>query len=340
MTRILLVTDNPSDAIAFYRSMLPWNDIQKEFDDISVTKAHPKDYFGWDILTSQDVIFLSNPRTSTHLGIIKAAKNYGIKVWSDYDDCYLDIPKDNASFNILTAGHVTQMTKECLIESDITTVTTNHLKSVFLPYTERIEVIPNAFPLEFLSESSLGSMVQGSHNFVTWRGSNSHRKNLREYSKEIIEVGKNNPEWLFQFFGFHPEFFDGELNYNHYGFEHLFDSFYRLKRFSSKIHIVTLYERDFNLSKSNISWIEATIAGSVVLAPDWEEWKLPGIVNYTSKEEFKEKLHGLLNGEYDLTKHFEESRDYILNNLSLKKINKDRLKILQQLAVAKSDYSS
>jgi hypothetical protein len=330
--RILLVTDNPSDGIAFYRSTGPWNQLQKEYDDVLVTTKHPQDIFTWNIISAHDVLFISNPRVSKHLEIIRAAKNYGIKVWADYDDCYLDIPQDNSSYNILTAGHVTHITKDCLIESDITTVTTNYLKEVFLPYTTRIEVIPNAFPLEYLSENSLGPMMQGTSNFVSWRGSNSHRRNVREYAKEIDQVADNNPGWLFKFFGFNPEFL--ECEYQHYGFEHLFDSFYRLKKFASKVHIVTLYERDFNLSKSNIVWMESTIAGSVVLAPDWEEWKKPGIVNYASKEDFKEKLHGLLNGQYDLTKHFEESRDYILNNLSLKKVNRDRLRILQKLCVS------
>jgi hypothetical protein len=130
------------------------------------------------------------------------------------------------------------------------------------------------------------------------------------------------------------------MNYDHYDFAPLMDSFYKLKMFSSKIHIVTLYERDFNLSKSNISWIESTIAGSVVLAPDWEEWKKPGIVNYASKEDFKEKLQDLINGKYNLWLNHKTSLDYILNNLSLKKVNKERLKILNSLSVSQSNYGS
>lgn len=340
MIRVLLVTDNPSDGIAFYRSIMPWNAIQKEFDDIHVTIRHPQNPFTWDLFTSHDVLFCSNPRTPQYLEIIKAAKNFGLKTWADFDDNYLDIPKENQSFTILTAGIVEQSTKDCLIESDITTLSTNHLKEYYSPYTTRTEVIPNAFPLEFLTEFSLGEIQQANHNFVSWRGSNSHKKNLRVYKDEIQSVWRNNKSWMFKFLGFNPDFFDDDFNYTHHDFAQLFDSFYRLKVFSSKIHIVTLYDRPFNKSKSNIAWIEATIAGSVVLAPDWEEWQKPGIVNYTSNEDFKEKLSALLNGEYDLTKHFEESRDYILNNLSLKKINKDRLRILKKLCVRQSDDSA
>jgi hypothetical protein len=337
--RILLVTDNFSDGIAFYRSVGPWNDIQKDYDDIIVTRILAKDYFGWELITAHDLVFISNPRQVKHLDIIRGAKNYGIKVWADYDDCYLDIPEENQSFNILTAGHVNQMTKECLINSDIITVTTNYLKEVFLPYNTNIRVIPNAFPLEYLNDRSLGEMKQGHHNFISWRGSNSHEVNLLEYADEIKEISTSNPDWMFKFCGMKPKFFRG-MNYTHHDFVQLYDSFYRLKMFASKLHIVTLYDRPFNKSKSNISWIEATISGSVVLAPDWEEWKKPGIVNYASKEDFKEKLQALINGEYNLTELFEQSRDYILNNLSLKKVNRDRLKILYELRVTQSNYGS
>lgn len=331
MTRILLITENTLEGIAFYRSVMPWNQIQKEYDDISLTVKHPQENFSWDVFTAHDVLFISNPRISKHLEIIKAAKNYGIKIWSDYDDCYLDIPKDNRLYHLHTVGHVTQVVPECLAYSDITTVTTNYLKEYLAPYSTRIRVVPNAFPIEMLSEESLGPITQGHHDFVSWRGSESHKRNLREFKKEITEVANANPSWVFKFFGMNPEYFEGEFNYNHYDYDDLFGSFYRLKKFSSKIHIVTLYDRPFNRSKSNISFIEGTIAGSVTLAPAWEEWIKPGVVTYTTKEDFKEKLTALVNGEYNITRQFEESRDYILNNLSLKKINKERLKILQEL---------
>jgi hypothetical protein len=333
--RILLVADNFYDGIAFYRSTGPWNEILKEFDDITVTRANPKEYFGWDIYTSYDVLFISNPRQVKHAEIIRTARLHNVKVWADYDDCYLDIPEENQSFNVLTAGHVDHFTKECLMESDVITVTTPYLKEVFSQYNSNIHVIPNGFPIGLLSNNSLGEITQGIHNFVSWRGSISHEVNLMEYKEEIEEVGKSNPHWAFKFFGMKPKFFSRSFNFQHLDFLPLIDSIDRLKRFSSKVHIVTLYERPFNLSKSNIAWIEATISGSVVLAPDWEEWRRPGVVNYTSKEDFKNKLNEMLSEGYDLTSRFEQSKEYVLNNLSLKKINKERIKILKTISCYK-----
>jgi hypothetical protein len=333
--KVLLVTDNFSDGIAFYRSVGPWNQIEKSYDDISITRFSSQETFRWELFSSHDVLFISNPRNKKHYETISAARNFGLMVWGDYDDCYVDIPEENQSFNILTAGHVNQLTKDCVGVCDVVTVTTNYLKEVFLPFNQNIKVIPNGFPTEMLTDRSLGEVTQGTANFVSWRGSTSHVVNIDEYSEEIIQVAQSNPDWMFNFFGMNPAaIFRNKFKYNHYGFANLVDSFYRLKHFSSKVHIVTLYDRPFNRSKSNIAFIEATIAGSVVLAPDWEEWQKPGIVNYSSKEDFKEKLQGLINGEYDLKANFEASRDYIFKNLSLKKLNKERLKILQSLNVA------
>lgn len=88
MIRVLLVSDKPDDSIAFYRSTMPWNQIQKEYDDVYVTVKHPTEAFTWNLITAHDVLFISNPRTQKHLDIIKVAKSYGVKVWSDYDDCF------------------------------------------------------------------------------------------------------------------------------------------------------------------------------------------------------------------------------------------------------------
>ena len=334
--RILEINNRPENAISFYRSRMPWNYIQKEYDDIIVNTKRAEDIFGWDTLTGYDVIFITNPRIAKHLDIIRVAKNLGVKTWIDYDDCYLDIPQDNTAYNIHIAGHVNHVVKDCLIESDIITVTTDYLKDTYKDYSARIRVIPNAFPIEIIP-ASFGYVHPGLHNFVFWRGSDSHKRNLREFSKELTGVANDNMTWLFKFMGLNPEFFEGHFEYNHYGFTDLFDCFYKMKQFSSKIHIVTLVDRPFNRSKSNIAWIEATLAGSVVLAPNWPEWQQPGIVNYETKEDFKDKLSDLINGKYNLARHFEESRNHIFNNLSLKDINKERLKILQELCVHSGD---
>lgn len=336
MIRILEINDKKDSAISFYRSRNPFNTLQKDYDDIIVDVFPSKNMlFDWEVLSKYDILFYSNPLVSHQYEILKTAKMFNLKVWVDYDDNYFDIPKDCTAYNLLMVGHVNHMVKECLMIADMVTVTTDYLKEAYKFYSNNIRVIHNAFPLELLSEASLGEPREGQHKFVMWRGSDSHRGNLEHFKAELTEVANNNPDWNFKFFGSNPWYFDNVFPYQHIDFTQCFDSFYKLKLWSSKIHIVPLVDRPFTRSKSHIAYIEATIAGSVVLAPNWEEWQKPGVVNYDGKQDFKDKLQDLISGKYDLTSRFEESKEYILKNLSLKEANKERVKILSELRVAK-----
>jgi hypothetical protein len=47
--------------------------------------------------------------------------------------------------------------------------------------------------------------------------------------------------------------------------------------------MVPLHVSDFNRAKSNIGWIEAVHAGAITVAPDFQEWRRPGVINYACK---------------------------------------------------------
>ena len=115
--------------------------------------------------------------------------------------------------------------------------------------------------------------------------------------------------------------------------------------FAPWVHVVPLADSRFNRAKSMIAWIEATCAGAVVLAPDWEEWQRPGVVHYRDAEEFCNKLKVLMHqfGKTEDTKgrdpergevhpHAGISRYYIENHLMLDTVNERRWAILNTLA--------
>jgi vacuolar-type H+-ATPase catalytic subunit A/Vma1 len=84
-----------------------------------------------------------------------------------------------------------------------------------------------------------------------------------------------------------------------------------------------------NYCKSNIAWLEATSVGAAIIAPDWEEWRKPGIIRYDSIEKYGELL---LNYQSDnLHEHWAKSREYIMENLTLEKVNKQRVKLVERL---------
>ena len=91
---------------------------------------------------------------------------------------------------------------------------------------------------------------------------------------------------------------------------------------------VPLIEDGMNRCKSNIAWIEATAAGAVTIAPDWVEWQKPGVLNYNGLDEFKSMLMRPLD---DAPERWAASRDYIMENLTLNKVNEQRARIVREL---------
>ena len=106
-----------------------------------------------------------------------------------------------------------------------------------------------------------------------------------------------------------------------------------LSQIEGSISIVPLSHRkselNFNKSKSNIAWLEATYAGMVSLAPNWPEWRKPGIINYIDDLDFKEKLTAMIEGKYDLESLHKLSWQYICSELTLDKTNQQRLSVIR-----------
>jgi len=83
---------------------------------------------------------------------------------------------------------------------------------------------------------------------------------------------------------------------------------------------------------SNIAWIEASHAGAVCLAPDWDEWRRPGVILYRDQEDFRQKLSMLLEGGVNRSNLVGRSREFISQNLTLGAVNHERWKIIECLS--------
>jgi hypothetical protein len=94
---------------------------------------------------------------------------------------------------------------------------------------------------------------------------------------------------------------------------------------------VPLADSIFNRCKSNIAWIEGSFAGAVCLVPDWEEWQMPGTVRYSNPAEYGEKMKLLLNNNFNYRKYNDLSWEYIMDNLTLSRVNGQRIEILKGL---------
>jgi hypothetical protein len=225
--------------------------------------------------------------------------------------------------------------------ADIVTVTTDFLRERLQKQTKaEVKVIPNAWDFELLPYPELPEKK----NVILWRGTASHQADLYCVRHELYEICKENPDWQMVFLGFLPwwyqedkkEFPEGWLpNMTPVYLDgDIFQFFDILKQINPKIVVIPLNDNDFNRSKSNIAWMESVWVGAECVAPDFDEWVRPGIIN-TAREndlvklDMKSNLNSVIKGLYlrvkELPKHF------IWNNLALSQVNEKRIEILDKL---------
>lgn len=312
--RVLLLTENKHDATSFYRGA-------GIVSDLSIKTKAQIDVFNWDdlkpdwtVFAMYDLVYMQRPLTKTAVDAAVYLKMMGKRLWIDWDDDYINIPTYH--FYVLQLQSYRENIKQLAGMADIITVTTNALNTVYSQFNSNILIIPNAIP------AALFNKVKYSNSGgVFWRGSHLHFPNVIHYASEIQRVIDTGIK--IRFMGLNPFFLKSYTMLPEMDIYNYIDHY---RKISPKFSFVVLIDNAFNRSRSNIAWIEATISGTVCLAPDWEEWKKPGIINYSTREEFISKFIEM--NERDLTNYYEESCDYIAENLILEKVNKIRAEIL------------
>jgi hypothetical protein len=319
--KIKIISAALHGACSYYRSM-------GVFPKIKNVEVDIVDQFDWHILNYIDVIFIERPCNANYLLACKTTKNYGLKLWIDYDDYLFWLPSWNPFKNIFENEAIKKVMIDCLKLADVVTVPTEKLREELCKYNMNTIVVPQAF-----NDYNFKFEYNPSENqSILWRGSITHRGDILAYIQELVTVAKANKEWKWEFIGkdiwYITDYIDNknitpELNIVEY--------FTKIKEINPSIYIVPLYPNIFNDCKSNCGWLEATYAGAVTLAPDSEEWRRPGIINYKNKGEFGDKLHMLINDPEKRKVNYKASFEYIKKNFVLSHVNKQREKILNSL---------
>ncbi len=79
-----------------------------------------------------------------------------------------------------------------------------------------------------------------------------------------------------------------------------------------------LQKTQFNASKSNIAWIEATMAGGVCTTNFWERKEWANALSFFPDED-------------EVQEAWERSRDSIVDNYNLREVNKRRFETIKAL---------
>lgn len=285
MTRIAFFSPYPADTSSFYRGA----GVLRHLPGVQLTILQGE--VNWATFTQFDLLWMQRPYLPEHLEIMKLAKQQ-IPVVVDYDDNLFEVPHSNPCYELYRGEEVRSVMRLMLTNADVAICSTQKLANylevqAYRPGNEirpGYRVIPNAW-----NDYQFGSKQSNLQRKKTvfWRGSNTHQEDLLKFAPEICRVAKDNSEWTFVFQGMVPWMLkDCPLQWvastNHWSYTKGLCETIR-----PSVMIDPLEDNPFNRAKSDLAWIEGTMAGAQVLCPDWMGHH--GLTYY-DKESFERNL--------------------------------------------------
>lgn len=328
MLKILFVAPSVIDSCSFYRTGGIAPDLRKKLNADIHVMAWDKGRFNWQNILNYDLVMMQRPYTETAYGMGLYVKNLGLPLWVDYDDLLLEVPAGNRSHDTMLKAR--DSIKKITGIADAVSVTTELLRQELLQYNRNIKVIPNAFN-DYIFSKRKKEILPERKKLILWRGSDTHEPDLFAHTVPILNSIRTFQKWDFMFLGYYPWFFGYHKNVKADGPVDPLFYFARIKYEAPTLLHVPLADIKFNRAKSNIAYIEASYAGSLCLAPDWDEWRMPGIMNYTDDKGYEDAIHSVIKGEVDVRRLSARAWEYVMDKLRLSKVNELRYSLVKTI---------
>lgn len=281
----------------------------------------PLTNMNWTVAAQHDILFMLRPSSNEHRQIVEMAKRLGLKVWVDYDDHLLDVPDSNPAHGHYSNPKNKDNIRYCVGHADVVSVSTQFLADEYQQYRlgHPCVVIPNALHHRFVEP------LPEPNKIILWRGSNTHEADLQTAREFFLKTQETHPDMRFLFLG-EPDYRTKRLFkpgimrvMPPVGIDEYFSLIMSIR---PAFQIVPLEDNPFNRAKSNIAWIEATMAGGMVIAPPLPEWKR----NFAIYNDFDLSAAEMFRESYVL-----ESRAKIKDNLWIDNVNELRKMIIQTI---------
>ncbi len=326
--KLLMLVHSRTNTCSYYRSGGVAADLRQHLDiDITIRQWNEIELH-WQKIIEFDLIFLERPYTDIAKNLMNFVKNMGVPMWIDYDDYLLGVPVENKYSGVYTP-QVRENIKEMLKMADAVSVATAELARLYHDYVRvPIRVIPNAFN-DFIFRKRV--IWPERQKLILWRGSDSHIYDIMHRGKAINEATGLFPDWTFTFLGFYPWYLSERDNMYHLKEMDIILYHNNLVRMGPALLHVPLNDSPFNRGKSNIAYIEAAYAGAAVLAPNWEEWKKPGVILYEDDKSYLAGIQAVVEGTFDTRKAAKVAWEYISDELLLSKVNEKRAELIKDL---------
>lgn len=331
MTKIFINTPYGSDANSFWRCMGPMGYLAKHSEgNIQIYCPPPSTSFQWDMLVDFDLIFMHRPCRPADLQLIKMARLMNIPVWSDYDDWLFYLPDWNPHAEAYNATQTQTIMASAIACSDVVSVSTQALQTQFSKVNKNVVLVPNAYRTDLFPFRQ--AKVPDRKDLYYWRGTNTHDGDLLSVLDGFASLTKPT-----RFMGspcyqltsrMEPKLIQKQ--------KHVDVLLYWRMLYESafKVLLFPLVDCFFNVCKSNIAWIEAMHAGSVIVAPDLPEWKHPGVVSYTPHDSnsFLDAAEQAMSLSSEEIRNINsEAYDYMKKKFGIQTVNQIRMQIVQSV---------
>jgi len=324
--KILLITMNKADATSFYRAAGVVRDLESQTGITINVQDWQDQNIMWPVLINYDLVWMQRPVSNEAVNTAKYMRQMGIPLWVEYDDDLFNLPTTHDRYSVFQAARQNIIT--LLQMAAVVTVSTPVIKESYEPYNDNIVVIPNAIQDEMLvpAEVPVGRVM-------LYRGMKSHEDDVFAYNQHFRKIISSGAEVVFMT-GFNPLRYLGRCTI--IDSRDIYHYFNYLRDTRPLAFLFPMIENQFNRSRSNICWLEATMAGSVIIAPDWPEFHHPGIIHCNEKN-FHEVATAVWNGKYDTEDLYHKSYNYIADNLKLSTVNKMRVEIINNITNGKAN---
>lgn len=328
--KILAICPNPLDITALYRVTGPLGALHRS-GKLEVAYNDKLDYLQ---MINTDIVLIQRPSDNRFKEYCTFVKNWGKPLWLDFDDDLLEVPEDNPAAAHYKQDTTKDIVKACLKMCDILTVSTQAIADSYQKWAPNTFMVPNALDLDTLPKRDINWNKRST--VIAWRGGSTHEKDVWTVRDQLLTVAKDNPIWKFVFMGYDFNWLKWVMKADQYVYIPKADPAAYMKnllKVSAPIHIVPLEDNLFNRAKSNIAMLEATWAGSAVIAPEMPEWD--SCLSYNSKS-FAGKVQELIDQPGDVKVLHDATWDIIQQKYVLSKVNKQRLKLIYDMAGNKS----
>ena len=258
-----------------------------------------------ELVYQSEIVIFQGIHTQRAMALILALQEaYKQPILAEYDDNPYSINSSSPNFQHVGPGTSVELWgDEQIKKSNGVIVSTDYLKKIFTPKNSKVFVIPNSIDFEIWD--NLKPKKKKKFIKIGWSGGAGHQINLRLIKNVVFSILEKYPNVVFHF------------RYGGYEIPYLkherviFDDYHlwtdinkypqKLKDMNSDIIIAPLRDLEFNRSKSNLRWLEASALKIPTIASNVEPYRCieHGITGFLAREEdeWVEYLSGLIENE-------------------------------------------